>query len=67
MDALVAEARKAARDLAGATARVSKKLVEKADVVAKDPSGSARTVARTASRELDKARKEIEKALSRLK
>ena len=67
VDALVADTQRAARDLAVATARVSKILLTKADEVAKDPKGSAKRAARRAAEELDKARKEIERALDQMK
>ncbi|HEV2166114.1 MAG TPA: zinc ribbon domain-containing protein [Thermoplasmata archaeon] len=67
VDALVAETERAARDLAQATAKVSKMLFAKADEVTKDPKGSAKKAVRRAAVELDKARKEIERALDQVK
>ena len=60
------ETRKAARELADATARLSKRLVKGAQTAAKDPSGSARKAAKKVAQELDSAAKEIDRILKGL-
>jgi hypothetical protein len=67
VDALVADTKRAALDLAVMSARVSRKLITKADEMAKDSPAAAKKAARIAAEQLDKARKEIEAALENLK
>ncbi len=66
VDQLVADAKHAAKDLAVATARLSKRLLSKAEVAAKDPSGSAKRAARRAAKELDRAAEELDQLLRKL-
>lgn len=66
MDHLVEDAKHAARDLVVATARLSKSLVAKAEVAAKDPPGAARGAARRAAKELDRAAHELDDLLRKL-
>ena len=65
-DQVVADAKRAAKDLASVTAQIAHRLAGKADRAAKDPSGSAKRGARRLADELDKARIEIEKILNDL-
>lgn len=60
------ETRKAARELADATARLSKRLVKEARTAAKDPPGSAKKAAKKVAQELDSAAKEIDRILRNL-
>jgi hypothetical protein len=66
LDQAVTDAKRAAKDLASATAQIARRLAAKADRAAKDPSGSAKRGARRVAAELDKARSEIEKILNDL-
>ncbi len=66
VDQLVADAKHAAKDLAVATARLSKRLLSKAEVAAKDPSGSAKKAVRRAAKELDRAAEELDQLLRKL-
>jgi cell division septum initiation protein DivIVA len=62
----IADAKRAAKDLAAATARVADRVAGKADRAVKDPASSARRGARRVATELDRARKEIERILDDL-
>lgn len=62
----LAETKRAAKDLAGATARLTKHLLEKADDAAKNPAGSVHKAVKTVARELDSMSKEIERLLKEL-
>lgn len=66
VELILNETKKAARELADATARLSKRLVEKAQTAAKDPTGSAKKAAKTVAKELDSAAKEIDRILKEL-
>jgi signal transduction histidine kinase len=63
IDQTVEELKRAAKDLATASARLSQRLLEKAGTAAKDPKGTARRAAETASHELDAAANEIRRLL----
>jgi cell division septum initiation protein DivIVA len=65
-DQVVADARRAAKDLASATGQLVDRLAAKADRAAKDPSGSAKRGARRVADELERARVQIEKILDDL-
>ena len=58
--------RRAAKELAEASARLAKRAVSKAEVAGRDPSGSAKKVARRVAKELDAAAKEVERILKDL-
>jgi len=58
--------RRAAKELATASARLTKSVLEKADIAAKDPTGSAKKVARRVAKELDEATQDIERILKDL-
>lgn len=60
---LLAEARRAARELVSATAQLSTHLASKAEAVAKDPSGSVKRTVHRAAQELDAAAREIDRIL----
>jgi hypothetical protein len=60
------DAKRAAKHLAEATARLTKRVVTKAEVAAKDPSGSAKKAAHRVATELDAAAKEIDRILKDL-
>jgi len=62
-DDVVADLKRSAKELVRATAKLTQRAAEKADVVAKDPKGSAQRVSRKVSEELDRAAKEIERIL----
>ncbi len=66
VDQVLNETRKAARELADATARLSKRLVQKAQIAAKDPRGSTKKAARRVAKELDAAANEIDQILKKL-
>jgi len=57
------DARNAAKELASASAQLAKRVVNKAETAARDPSGSATKAARRVAKELDAAASEIEKIL----
>ena len=63
VDDLVREVKRSAKELAVASARLSKHLAAKAETAAKDPSGSAKKVATRVTSELDRIANEIDKAL----
>jgi len=63
MTEMLRDTKRAAKDLAKATARLSKKLLSRAEAAAKDPSGSAKKVGHRVSKELDAATREIERVL----
>jgi len=58
--------RRAATELAAASARLTKRVVAKADGAAHDPTGSAKKVAQRVAKELDAAAKEIDRILKDL-
>jgi hypothetical protein len=58
--------RKAAVELASASVRLTKRVLDKADAAAQDPSGSVKKVAQRAAKELDSAAKEIDRLLQKL-
>jgi signal transduction histidine kinase len=60
------ESKRAAKDLAVASARLTKQLLKKAEAATKDPSGSASRAAKKVAEELDAAAKEIERILKDL-
>lgn len=60
------EVKRAAKDLASASAKLSKRLVVKAERAAKDPEGSARKATRAVAKELDAAAREIDRILKGL-
>ncbi len=57
------EAKKAARELASASARLSKALIDKAESAARNPQGTARKATKAVAHELDSAAKEINRIL----
>ncbi len=61
-DALT-EARRAAKELAAATSRVSEFVLAKAKTAAADPHGAARKVLKKAADDLEAVRRDVEKAL----
>jgi hypothetical protein len=66
LEQALGEAKHAAKELAVATARLTKRVVSKAEVAAKDPSGSAKKAAHRVATELDAAAKEIDRILKEL-
>jgi hypothetical protein len=66
LDHLVADASRAARELAEAAGRLATKAAEKADRAAHDPGASAQRALKRVQDELDRARVEIEKTLKEL-
>lgn len=63
VDDALREAKRAAKELAGATARVSQYVLAKAKTAAADPSGAARKVLKRAADDLETVRRDVEKAL----
>lgn len=57
------EAKRAAKELAAATARVSEYVLAKAKSAAADPPGAARKVLKRAADDLEAARRQVEQAL----
>lgn len=66
LEQLLAETKRAAKDLASSTAQLSKRLLTKAQTVAKDPSGSAKKIAHRTAEELEAAAREIDRILKDL-
>lgn len=66
VDQVLSETKRAARELAEASARLSKRLVVKAQTAAKDPGGSAKRAAHRVAKELDAAAHEIDRILKDL-
>jgi cell division septum initiation protein DivIVA len=67
VDRLVADAARAAKDLASTALKLSHRVLDKAEAAAHDPRGAVRTAVKRVSDELDAARKDLDKALDRLK
>jgi len=55
--------KRAAKDLASSTAKLTKRLLEKAENAARDPSHSATKAAERVAKELEAASREIERIL----
>lgn len=62
----VTEAKRAAKELAQATASLSREVLAKAKGAAKDPSATAHRVGERVARELDAASKEIDRILRKI-
>ena len=62
----LSEAKRAAKDLASASAKLSKRLLAKAEGAAKDPEGSARKATRLVAKELEAAAREVDRILKGL-
>ena len=60
------EAKRAAKDLASASANLSKRLLARAEGAAKDPEGSAKKATRLVAKELEAAAKEVDRILKNL-
>jgi len=58
--------RRAAKELAVASANLTKRVAGKADAAAHDPSGSAKKVAHRVAKELDRVAQEIDRILDDL-
>jgi zinc ribbon protein len=67
LEQIIHEASRAAKEAAVTAARFSKKAFEKADVAMQHPGTTAKSVARRAIKELDEARKDLEKVIDDLK
>ncbi len=65
-DQILDETKRAARDLAVASAKLSKHLLEKASIAARDPSGTAHKAADRVAKELDAVAKHIDEVLKDL-
>ena len=63
VDDALKETKRAAKELAAASAKLSKRLLEKAGSAAKHPKGTAKKVGDTVAEELDAASREIERIL----
>jgi hypothetical protein len=66
LEQALGETKRAAKDLAVATARLTKHLLSKAETAARNPSGSATKAAKRVAKELDAASEEIERILKDL-
>ncbi len=66
IDDALSDAKDAAKQLASAATRLSKKLLAKAETAARNPSGSAKKVAHRVAKELDAASREIDRILKDL-
>ena len=63
IDQVLNDTKRAAKELAEATAKLSRRLVEKAQTAAKEPRASAKKAAKRVAKELDSAAKEIDRIL----
>lgn len=63
IDDLVRETQRAAKELAVASARLSKRLAEHAKVAAKDPGGAAKKAADRIAKELESVGNDVERIL----
>lgn len=61
LDQMVSEAKRAAKDLIVATGRISRYAAKEAKAASKDPSGSAKKVAKRVASELEHAASEVER------
>ncbi len=66
LEQALGEAKKAAKDLARASARLTRKLLARADRAAKDPKGTVKSATHRAAKELEAASREIDELLKRL-
>jgi hypothetical protein len=66
LERLFEEAARAVRDAAVAAGSFGEQVARKADDVARDPPASVKRLLRRSSRELEKARKEIDRILRNL-
>jgi hypothetical protein len=66
LDDVLRETKRAAKDLATASAKLSKHLLSKAESAARDPSGAAKKVGDRVAKELDAASREIDRILKDL-
>jgi uncharacterized Zn finger protein (UPF0148 family) len=65
-DELLADTKRAAKDLAASTARLSRQLLVKAETAAKNPPAAAKKVAHRAAKELEAAAREVDRILKDL-
>ncbi|MGP8078777.1 MAG: hypothetical protein ACLQD8_00635 [Thermoplasmata archaeon] len=63
LEKALGETKRAAKDLARAATRLTKRLLTKAEAAAKDPPHSAARVSRRVAKELDAASREIDRIL----
>jgi len=66
LDDLVRDTQRAAKELAVASARLSKRLAEQAKVAAKDPGGTAKKAADRLAKELESVGNDVERILKNL-
>ena len=66
LDRLLADTKRAAKDLASSTAELSKRLLSKAETAAKNPPAAAKKVAQRAAKELEAAAQEVDRILKDL-
>lgn len=66
LEEALSEAKRAAKDLAVASARLTKKLIGKADQAAKNPSASVKKAAHQVAKELESMSKDIDQLLKGL-
>lgn len=63
---VLSDTKRAAKDLAVASARLTKRLISKADQAAKDPAGTVHKAASQVAKELESMSKEIERLLDEI-
>ncbi|MGI0132319.1 MAG: hypothetical protein ACREDK_04415 [Thermoplasmata archaeon] len=63
LDQMAKDMETAAREFAGATARLSKRVLERASIAADDPKGAAKRAAQRVKEELDRAKDDLERIL----
>ena len=66
LDDVLRETKRAAKDLAVASAKLSKRVLTKAETAARNPSRAARRVGNRVAKELEAASKEIDRILKDL-
>lgn len=66
LDDAIAEVKHAAKDLARASAVLSRRVVAKAGAAARDPTRSATRATRKVAQELDRAAKEVDRILRQI-
>jgi hypothetical protein len=66
LEKALGESKRAAQELVRASARLTKHLLAKAEIAAKDPKGSATKAVRKVSQELEAASREVDRILREL-
>ncbi len=66
LDAALGDAKKAAKDLARESAKLARRLLDRAERAAKDPARTVRAATRKAAKELEAAAREIDEILKKV-